>query len=200
MVDSCLECKWCKEGEENYCDNGMTGTYNGVRKHGRVGGNQDLRTYGGYTGSQVTHEHFIIKINPEMDLEKTAPILCAGITMYSPLKHWGFAKGGPNQKKVVGIVGIGGLGTMGVKIAAALGHTVVAISTSANKEKIALDKGAHHFVVSSDPESIKTQAGKCDIILNTVSVPHDLNVYLQLLSKSGTLVQLGGVGAPHSVS
>jgi uncharacterized zinc-type alcohol dehydrogenase-like protein len=89
---------------------------------------------------------------------------------------------------------------MGVKIAAALGHTVVAISTSANKEKIALEKGAHHFVVSSDPESIKAQAGKCDIILNTVSVPHDLNVYLQLLAKSGTLVQLGGVGAPHSVS
>ena len=92
------------------------------------------------------------------------------------------------KKKTVGVVGIGGLGTMGVKIAAALGHTVIAISTSANKEKIALDKGAHHFVVSSDPESIKTQAGKCDIILNTVSVPHDLNVYLELLSKSGTLV------------
>lgn len=96
MVDACLDCKWCKEGEENYCDNGMTGTYNGIRKHGRVEGNSELRTYGGYTGSQVTHEHFIIKIHPEMDLEKTAPILCAGITMYSPLKHWGFAKGGPH--------------------------------------------------------------------------------------------------------
>ena len=89
---------------------------------------------------------------------------------------------------------------MGLKIAAALGHTVVAISTSASKEKMALDKGAHYFVVSSDPESIKTQAGKCDIILNTASVPHDLNIYLELLAKSGTLVQLGGVLTPHSVS
>jgi uncharacterized zinc-type alcohol dehydrogenase-like protein len=89
---------------------------------------------------------------------------------------------------------------MGIKLAAALGHTVVAISTSANKEKVAKEKGAHHFVVSSDPESVKALAGKCDIILNTVSVPHDLNVYLPLLAKSGTLVQLGGVGAPHSIS
>ena len=90
-----------------------------------------------------------------MDIEKTAPILCAGITMYSPLKHWGFAFQGHNKNKTVGVVGVGGLGTMGIKLAAALGHTVVAISTSANKEKVAKEKGAHHFVVSSDPESIK---------------------------------------------
>ncbi len=92
MVDSCLNCESCKEGEEQYCDLGLTGTYNGVRKHGRVGGNQNLRTHGGYSGSQVTHEHFIVKIPDGMDLEKASPILCAGITMYSPLRYWGFTK------------------------------------------------------------------------------------------------------------
>jgi uncharacterized zinc-type alcohol dehydrogenase-like protein len=119
MVDSCLNCESCKEGEEQYCDLGLTGTYNGVRKHGRVGGNQTLRTQGGYSGSQVTHEHFIVKIPDGMDLEKASPILCAGITMYSPLRYWGFTK---KQNKTVGIVGVGGLGTMGIKIANALGH------------------------------------------------------------------------------
>ena len=130
---------------------------------------------GGYSGSYVVHESFCLKVPNGMPLELSAPILCAGITMYSPLEHWGFTKGG---KKTVGIVGIGGLGTMGIKIARALGHDVVAISTSANKEEIAKQKGATHFVVSKDPESIAKCAGICDIILNTVSVNHDLNLYM----------------------
>lgn len=120
-----------------------------------------------------------------MPLELSAPILCAGITMYSPLEHWGFTDG---VKKTVGIIAVGGLGTMGIKIARALGHDVVAVSTSANKEAMARKKGATHFVVSKDPESMAKHAGMCDIILNTVAVNHDLNLYLPLLAKSGTLV------------
>lgn len=156
-----------------------------MKKHGRVSGNQSTVTCGGYSASNVVHESFCLKIPNGMPLELSAPILCAGITMYSPLQNWGFTNG---QKKTVGIVGIGGLGTMGVKIARALDHDVVAISTSAKKEAIARQKGATHFVVSTDPESIAKHAGMCDIILNTVSGNHDLNLYMQLLAKSGTLV------------
>ena len=140
---------------------------------------------GGYSASYVVHESFCLKIPNSMPLELSAPILCAGITMYSPLEHWGFTKG---EKRTVGIVAIGGLGTIGIKIARALCHDVVAVSTTANKEAIARQKGATHFVVSKDPESMAKHAGLCDIILNTVSVNHDLNLYLPLLAKSGTLV------------
>ena len=156
-----------------------------MKTHGRVSGNQNTVTMGGYSASYVVHESFCLKIHNGMPLELSAPILCAGITMYSPLEQWGFVKG---EKRTVGVVGIGGLGTMGVKIARALGHDVVAISTSVNKEAIARQKGATHFVVSKDPESMAKHAGLCDIILNTVSVNHDLNLYLPLLAKSGTLV------------
>ena len=113
-------------------------------------------------------------------LEAAAPILCAGITMYDPLRHWGFVGG---AQKTVGIIGIGGLGTMGIKIAKALGHNVVAISTTPAKEAIAKEKGANHFVASKDPDSIKACAGMCDIIMNTVSANHDLNLYMPLLAK-----------------
>jgi len=143
---------------------------------------------GGYSGSQVTHEKFVIKIPNTMDMAKTSPILCAGITMYDPLRYWGYLEG---KQRTVGIIGIGGLGTMGIKIAKALGHKVVAISTSALKEEMAKQKGATDFVVSSDSASIAANAGKCNIILNTVSANHDLNVYLPLLAKNGVLVQLG---------
>jgi len=152
---------------------------------------------GGYSGSLVTHEKFVIKIPDSMDMAKASPILCAGITMYDPLRHWGYLEGKP---RTVGIIGIGGLGTMGIKIAKALGHTVVAISTSASKKEMAKQKGATDFVVSTDPASIEANAGRCNIILNTVSVNHDLNVYLPLLAKNGVLVQLGAAFAPHPVS
>lgn len=174
----------------------MTGTYNANKQHGRVGGNQNTKTFGGYTGSNVVHEDFVIKIPEGMDIQKAAPILCAGITMYSPLNHWGCKEGG----KTVGIVGIGGLGTMGIKLAKALGNEVIAISTSAKKEQLAKDKGASALCVSTDPESVKQFAGTCDVILNTVSAQHDINTYLPLLAKQGTIVQLGGVVEPHSVS
>jgi uncharacterized zinc-type alcohol dehydrogenase-like protein len=128
---------------------------------------------------------FFLKIPNGMPLELSAPFLCAGVTMYSPLEHWGFTK---EVKKTVGIIAIGGVGTMGIKIARALGHDVVAVSTSANKEAMAREKGATHFVVSKDPESIAKHAGMCDILLNTVSANHDLNLYLPLLAKSGILV------------
>jgi uncharacterized zinc-type alcohol dehydrogenase-like protein len=197
MVDSCLNCSQCDNGDEPYCMGGMTGTWNADRKHGRVPGNKDLKTFGGYTGSSVVHEHFVCKIPEGIPLEAAGPIMCAGITMYDPLRHWG-ATG--EKKMTVGIIGIGGLGTMGIKIAKACGNDVMAISTSANKEAIAKEKGATHFCVSKDPESMKANAGKCDIILNTVSASHDLNAYIPLLAKSGTLVQLGLVTEPHQVS
>ena len=124
-----------------------------------------------------------------MDLVKAAPLLCAGITMYSPLSHWGAKNGG----KTVGIIGIGGLGTMGIKIAKTLGNKVIAISTSNKKEALAKEKGADGFVVSKDPESIKAHAMSCDLILNTVAVSHDVNTYMPLLNKEGTMVMIGAV-------
>jgi len=197
FIDACLGCPNCKKGDEQYCLKGMTGTYNGVKQHGRVGGNQETRTCGGYSASNTVHEDFVIKIPDGMDLTKAAPILCAGITMYSPLNYWGAASG---EKKTVGIVGIGGLGTMGIKLAKALGNEVMAISSSNKKEALAREKGATLFASSRDPESMKAQAGKCDLILNTVSATHDINTYIPLLAKGGaTIVQLGGVTTPHSV-
>jgi len=196
IVDSCLDCANCEIGDENYCMKGMTGTYNAKKRHGRVGGNQATFTAGGYSAGHTVHEDFIVKIPKGMILEKTAPILCAGITMYSPLKHWGAAG---DKRMTVGIVGIGGLGTMGIKLARALGNDVMAISSSAHKEGLAKEKGATMFACSRDPTSMKSQAGKCDLILNTVSAKHDINMYIPLLKKGGsTIVQLGGVTHPHS--
>jgi len=122
--------------------------------------------------------------------------MCAGITMYSPIKHWGGCKG---QKMTIGVVGVGGLGSMGIKIAKALGHDVVAISTSKNKEAMAKERGATHFVVSTDPESMATMKGKINLILATISAEHDANHYMALLAKKGTLVELGLVLKPHSI-
>ena len=179
------------------CVKGSTFTYDGAKQHGRVGGNQETKTHGGYSGSSVVHEKFIIKIPEGMDIQKASPILCAGITVYDPLRHWGFTDG---VKKTVGIIGIGGLGTMGIKLAVALGHEVVAVSTSANKEKLAKEKGATHFVISTDKKSIEQNAGKCDLILNTISGDHDINTYLPLLAKDGVIVQLGLALKPHAVN
>jgi uncharacterized zinc-type alcohol dehydrogenase-like protein len=136
----------------------------------------------------VVHEKFCLKIPSNLPIEKASPILCAGITMYDPLRHWGATKG---KKMTIGVVGIGGLGTMGIKLAKAMGHDVVAISTSAGKEALAKEKGATHFCVSTDPESINKHSNTCDLILNVVSANHDLNVYLPLLRKSSTIVQMG---------
>jgi len=165
----------------------MVQTYNNAKSFSRVGGNQETRTFGGYSGSNVVHEDYIIMFHQGMDLTKAAPLLCAGITMYSPLNYWGAKNGG----KTIGIIGIGGLGTMGIKLAKALGNKVVAISTSNKKEALAREKGADMFVVSKDPESIKAHSMTCDIILDTVAVPHDINIYMPLLDKEGAMVMIG---------
>ena len=138
------------------------------------------------------HEHFVIKVADEIPLEKAGPLLCAGITMYDPLKHWGASEG----NKSVGIIGIGGLGTMGIKLAKAMGNRVVAISTTPSKEAMAKEKGADAFIVSKDPESMKNETAKLDLILNTVSAAHECSEYLPLLAQGGILVQLGVVGEP----
>jgi len=197
FVGACMECKQCKDGEEQYCDKGMVLTYNGERNYNQVGGAQDLPTFGGYSASHVVHQHFVVRIPDALPLEKAAPILCAGITLYDPLKHWGATSG---KKMTIGVVGIGGLGTMGIKLSKALGHNVVAISSSDKKEALAKEKGATHFCVSTNKESMEANAGLCDLILNTVSAEHDINLYMPLLAKSGVMVQLGVAFIPHQVS
>jgi uncharacterized zinc-type alcohol dehydrogenase-like protein len=144
-----MKCCHCEDGEEQYCKSGFTGTYGGEKKYGMALGNKDLKTHGGYSGSNTVHQKFVVKVPDGMDLAKVAPILCAGITLYDPLKHWGFTD---CTGKTVGIIGLGGLGTMGVKLAKALGHKVVCISTSESKKAIAMEKGADLFIVSKDPE------------------------------------------------
>jgi D-arabinose 1-dehydrogenase-like Zn-dependent alcohol dehydrogenase len=138
----------------------------------------------------------VIKVPEEIPLEKAGPLLCAGITMYDPLKHWGATGGGKN----IGIIGIGGLGTMGLKLAKAMGNRVVAISTSQAKEAMAKEKGADAFIVSTDDESMKSEAAKLDLILNTVAAPHECSHYLSLLAQGGILVQLGVIGEPQHIN
>ena len=168
-----------------------------MKRYSHISGNPEERTFGGYSGSNVLHEHFIMKIPDGIPLEKAGPILCAGITMYDPLRHWGATSGEP---MTIGIVGIGGLGTMCIKLAKALGHKVVAVSTSASKKDMALAKGAEEFIVSTDPASIQAAAGTIDLLLNTVSATHQIETYLPLLANGGTIVQLGLVKDKHAIS
>ncbi|HEX8578404.1 MAG TPA: NAD(P)-dependent alcohol dehydrogenase [Allosphingosinicella sp.] len=187
LVDSCKSCASCQEGLEQYCERGFTGTYNGPEQG--TGGN----TYGGYSDRIVVREDFCLKIRHDAgELAAVAPLLCAGITTWSPLKHWGAGPG-----KTVGIVGIGGLGHMGVKLAKALGAHVVAFTTSPSKVEDAKALGADEVVVSRDPEAMKAQTGKLDLIINTVTVPHDLDAYVSLLRRDGTMVMLGAPPEPH---
>jgi len=198
MCDGCGECSSCKGGNEQYCSKaGWNHVYNDVKKYGHMGGNQATQTFGGYSGSHCLPEHWIIKIPDGMPLDAAAPLLCAGITMYDPLKHWGATK--QDRVMTIGIVGIGGLGTMGIKLAKAMGHRVIAISHTPGKAALATSKGADAFVVSSDPESVKAEAGKCDLILNTVAAPHQVATYIDLMAQDGTIVQLGVFGEPHMV-
>jgi uncharacterized zinc-type alcohol dehydrogenase-like protein len=198
LCDSCGNCAPCKAGDEQYCEvASWCHIYGDMKKYGHIGGNQAVQTLGGYSGSHCLPEHWIIKIPDGMPLDKAAPLLCAGVTMYDPLKHWGATK----QDRVmnIGIVGIGGLGTMGLKLAKAMGHRVIAISHTPGKEAMAKEKGADAFVVSSDPESVKAEAGKCDIILNTLAAKHEVGDYLGLLAHNGTIVQLGVIADNHAV-
>lgn len=195
IVESCMTCKPCSQSQENYCANGgMTGTYQGVIKHGLIKTEHGY-THGGYSGSYTANKQFIIKIPVGYPMEAAGPIFCAGITMFSPLARWGARHGG----KRVGIMGIGGLGQMGVRLAAAMGNEVTAISTTASKKQTALDIGANHFVVSTDDESMKAAAGSLDLILNTISADHQLSKYIPLLDMDGTVVQLGIVTTPHEI-
>ena len=187
MVDSCLSCDACRDGLEQYCEVGFTGTYNGPTQ------DKGDNTYGGYSDRIVVREEFVLRIrHGEERLAAVAPLLCAGITTWSPLRHW---KVGPGKK--VGIVGIGGLGHMGLKLADALGAHVVAFTTSPDKERDALGLGADEVVVSRDAGAMEAHAGSFDFILNTVAAPHDLDAYLRLLKRDGTMTMVGVPAEPH---
>jgi uncharacterized zinc-type alcohol dehydrogenase-like protein len=187
MVDSCRSCPSCGEGLEQYCEHGFTATYNGPV----YGGGEN--TYGGYSTAIVVTEHFVLRINHgEQDLAGVAPLLCAGITTWSPLRHW---KVGPGSK--VGVVGIGGLGHMGIKLAHALGAHVVAFTTSPSKRDDARALGADEVVVSKNADEMAAHAGSFDFILNTVAAPHDLDAFVTLLRRDGTLTLVGVPAEPH---
>lgn len=187
MVDSCGICEYCLSGEEQFCKKGTTFTYNSRLPDGST-------TKGGYATGIVVKEHFVLKIPASLDLAKAAPLLCAGITTYSPLHHW---KVGNGQK--VGIVGLGGLGHMGLKIAHAMGAQVVLFTTSLKKREDALRFGADEVVLSQDEAAMRARAGTFDFVLDTVSAPHDLNQYLALLRRNGTMTLLGVPPAPPTI-
>eukprot|EP00095_Tigriopus_kingsejongensis_P011147 maker-scaffold534_size144770-snap-gene-0.36 protein:Tk11147 transcript:maker-scaffold534_size144770-snap-gene-0.36-mRNA-1 annotation:"zinc-binding dehydrogenase" len=194
IVEACLKCKQCKGDDEPYCVEGFTHTYTAEHKHGQIKTEFGF-TQGGYSGRISVHEHFAIRIPESYPLEMAGPIFCAGITMYSPLKHWRAIQGGLR----VGIIGIGGLGQMGVRLAKAMGNEVTAISTSPSKEGKAKQIGADHFVVSTNPNSMAKAAGSLDLILDTVSADHQAGPYMSLLDKNGTLVLLGLTNEVHQV-
>lgn len=188
LVDSCLECDPCKAGEEQCCDKGAIGTYNSKDKDGNI-------TYGGYSKQIVVDEKFTLHISEKLDLKAVAPLLCAGITTYSPLRHWKVGKG-----TRVAVVGLGGLGHMGVKFAASFGAEVTVLSTSPEKEADAKKLGAHHFIITKDPEQMKAARNSFDFILNTISAQHDYNQYLGLLKMNGTMTVVGVPPQPSVVA
>lgn len=189
MVDSCRECESCKEGLEQYCEQGNIGTYNAPDKH------LGAHTFGGYSQSVVVDEAFVLHVPENLDLAATAPLLCAGITTYSPLKHWNV---GPGKK--VGIVGIGGLGHMGVKLAKAMGAHVVVITTSTSKVEDAKRLGADEVILSTNEEQMNAFAGTLHFILDCVSAQHDINAYLRLLKRDGSLTLVGAPEHPLPVA
>ena len=185
LVDSCRTCDPCRSDLEQYCLGGPTATYNSPDPH------LGSHTLGGYSTSVVVDEAFTLRVPTGLDLARTAPLLCAGITTYSPLRHW---KVGPGHR--VGVIGLGGLGHMAVKLARAFGAEVVLFTTSPNKVQDGLALGAHEVVVSKDPEAMARQQGRLDFVLDTVSAKHDINVYLSLLKLDGTLVTVGAPAEP----
>ena len=190
MVDSCRECEACKAGQENYCKPGFTATYNSPDDKTEGG-----HTYGGYSSHVVVDRAFCLHIPKSLDLAGVAPLLCAGITTYSPLRHWKVGKG---QK--VGIVGLGGLGHMGLKLAHAMGAKVTLFTTSPGKEEDARRLGADNVVISKDEKAMAAQAESFDFILDTVAAQHDINAYLGLLKRDCTLVQVGAPEKPLDVN
>ena len=189
MVDSCRECDYCQQGLEQYCEPGNTLTYNSPDKY------LGTRTYGGYSESIVVDEAFVLRLPENLELAATAPLLCAGITTYSPLKHWNV---GPGKK--VGIVGIGGLGHMAVKFAKAMGAEVIVFTTSQSKVEDAKRLGADEVVLSKDEKQMRRYAGKLHFVLNAVSAQHDINAYLNLLRVDGSLALVGAPEHPLPVA
>jgi alcohol dehydrogenase (NADP+) len=189
MVDSCRKCDSCRQGLEQFCEVGFTGTYNAEDKH--LGG----MTFGGYSNTIVVDDAFVLQVPKNLELSGVAPLLCAGITTYSPLHHWKVGKG---QK--VGIVGLGGLGHMGVKLAHALGAEVVLFTTSPGKKEDARRLGADEVVVSKNQAEMDKQLNSFHFILDTVSAPHDLNAYLNLLRRDGTLTLVGAPDKDPSIT
>ncbi|MFE7594603.1 NAD(P)-dependent alcohol dehydrogenase, partial [Kitasatospora sp. NPDC057512] len=179
MVDSCRTCDNCRAGLEQYCDEGPVWTYNAVGKDGRP-------TYGGYAKTVVVDENYVVRVPEALPLDKAAPLLCAGITTYSPLRHW---NAGPGKR--VAVVGLGGLGHMGVQIAHALGAEVTVLSQSLRKKDDGLRLGADHYFATSDPATFQSLAGTFDLILNTVSAPIDFAAYFSLLRTDGAMVNVG---------
>ena len=189
MVDSCRTCDNCKEGLEQYCSVGASYTYNSFEQ------DKKLPTYGGYSDSIVVNQDFVLHINEKLNLAAAAPLLCAGITTYSPLRHWKVGKG-----HKLAVLGLGGLGHMAVKFGVAFGAEVTVLSTSPNKEADAKKLGAHNFIVTSDKEQAKSVRGKFDFILDTVSAPHDINFYLGMLKTNGVHICVGIPEKPSEIA
>jgi uncharacterized zinc-type alcohol dehydrogenase-like protein len=189
LVDSCQVCENCKQDLEQYCLEGNTQTYNGMERDG------SSPTYGGYSNTIVVREEFVLHVPENLDLAAVAPLLCAGITTYSPLRHWNVGKG-----HKLAVLGLGGLGHMAVKFGVAFGAEVTVLSTSPKKEQDAKDLGAHHFVVTTDPAQIKAAQGTFDFILDTVSAEHDFNMYLSLLRTNGVMICVGVPPKPAEVA
>jgi uncharacterized zinc-type alcohol dehydrogenase-like protein len=188
FVDSCRVCNNCRDGEEQYCENHLVATYNATEK------DEKTPTYGGYSSQIVVDENYTLRIPEGIAPERAAPLLCAGITTYSPLRRFRVGEG-----QRVGVVGLGGLGHMGVKLAASMGAKVTVFSTSPSKEKDARELGAHDFVVTKDPQRLEALAGKYDFILDAVSAQHDINLYLNLLRREGVLALVGAPEKPMEV-
>ena len=188
LVDSCRVCDNCKQGLEQYCLQGHSQTYNGIEQ------DKKTPTYGGYSKMIVVHEDFVLHVSDKLPLAGVAPLLCAGITTYSPLRHWKVGKG-----HKVAILGLGGLGHMAVKFASSFGAEVTMLSTSPSKEADAKKLGAHKFVLTSDRESLKSVTGYFDFILDTVSAPHNYNLYLSLLKTNGIQICVGAPPTPMQI-
>ena len=188
LVDSCRECDKCKKGLEQFCRNGATGTYNGKDK---ISGGM---TYGGYSNQIVVDENYVLKVSDKLPLQAVAPLLCAGITTYSPLRHWKVGKG-----HKVAVVGLGGLGHMAIKFAASFGAEVTMLSTSPSKEKDAKHLGAHHFALTTAAEQVKQLTGKFDFIIDTVSAEHNYNTFLQMLDTDGVMICVGAPPTPSQI-
>lgn len=184
MVDSCRTCHSCEQDLEQFCENGFTGTYNSKDKY-----LEDVKTFGGYSESVVVDEHFVLRLPENLDMAAAAPLLCAGITTWSPLKHWNVTE---NSK--VAVVGLGGLGHMAIKLAKGLGAEVSLFSRTPGKTDDAKQLGADHIIISTDEEQMKSVSNKFDLIIDTVPYEHDINPYMNTLTLDGTLVLVGLIG------